>query len=786
MLVGAFFLASLALATAGTAGVAARQKPGPITVRGVAAHVSHSGFSLVTHHGTYTVVLTSLTAISTLGRTGHSTVHDGDHVGVHGFLSGHTFRAMTVRIYPSHAKPKPYTVYGSVAAIRSAEVDLVVNGKRVTAVLTSSTRIQVGGAPGTAADLRPGQRIRARLQPGSGGLSVIDLHIYHQKTAAPHVQLHGVIIAVSGDALTVRVGAHTYVVKLTTTTTYYSPSGAKPAPGETGTIYACCQGQPLVATSVHLAAPPPARTTLLHGWITGSTAHSLRISTGTQTIEVTLGTLTVYSVGNAAVGVKALRIGDEVSLRVTAGNAPRATNVHVLASSRQPHTLRGTVIKIGRGSFTLLDRGRRYTVTITSGTRAASAGRPAGVSSLRPGDTVTAVGHQTGPASLAADRLTISHHVAASHTLRGTLKAIRGPVLTVADEFGVRHQVHLSRGVRVQLHGRPAPPGILVVGTRVTVRYTMSGSIYLASRVTVSVTSRSVSGRVLWAHGRDFSVSSRGGKTVRVHLDTGVYVLDGTKRVSPAGGTYVGVSGYALPSGVVLATRARLVRKAVSLSGTLTASGHRPVLQSSSGATYRLRYTSKTLVSTGRERVDLTASTVPVGAHVHVTGEIGPSGRVVVTEMTVRLTAVTERGTVAAIQGSVLTMTLPSGKLTVRTGASTTLTQGSKPLTLAGVVVGDDITVSGYAGGSGVVLARAIDVHRLLSAFDGTIASLTSIGFVLQAADGTHDVILSPATVRSADLPATLTVGLSIHVTGYRRGDGSILATRLRPGKKTP
>jgi cytoskeletal protein CcmA (bactofilin family) len=101
-------------------------------------------------------------------------------------------------------------------------------------------------------------------------------------------------------------------------------------------------------------------------------------------------------------------------------------------------------------------------------------------------------------------------------------------------------------------------------------------------------------------------------------------------------------------------------------------------------------------------------------------------------------------------------------------------------LTLADIVSGDDVTVYGYALSGGTIVARKITVHRRLLAVDGTVASITDQSFVLTAADGPHTVLISGATAVLGPVGTVLAAGMKVHVTGYLRGDGIILATRVR------
>jgi hypothetical protein len=52
-------------------------------------------------------------------------------------------------------------------------------------------------------------------------------------------------------------------------------------------------------------------------------------------------------------------------------------------------------------------------------------------------------------------------------------------------------------------------------------------------------------------------------------------------------------------------------------------------------------------------------------------------------------------------------------------------------------------------------------------------------GLTLTTSAGTVHVLVRADT----QVTGSVSIGLTIHVTGYRRGDGVILATRVRPGK---
>jgi hypothetical protein len=175
-----------------------------------------------------------------------------------------------------------------------------------------------------------------------------------------------------------------------------------------------------------------------------------------------------------------------------------------------------------------------------------------------------------------------------------------------------------------------------------------------------------------------------------------------------------------------------------------------------------------------------------VGAKVHVRGSLASDGSVKVQELDVRLASVVLRGQVTAIIGSTWTVEVAGESKTVRLLSATTFAQGSHSLVASDVVAGDDVTVYGYGIRGNEIMARKVLVHRRLMAVDGTVASLTNDGFVLSASDGSDRVILSTTTIFTGGTNADVVVGATVHVTGYRRGDGVILATHVRIGKKRP
>jgi hypothetical protein len=117
-----------------------------------------------------------------------------------------------------------------------------------------------------------------------------------------------------------------------------------------------------------------------------------------------------------------------------------------------------------------------------------------------------------------------------------------------------------------------------------------------------------------------------------------------------------------------------------------------------------------------------------------------------------------------------------AGQHVLHLDPAATLLQGSRSLLPADVVVGDDATAEGYTVRDGI-LVRKLMVHRPLVGLDGTVAALGAGGLTLLTPAGSVRVAIGTDT-QVTGAPA---VGMAIHVTGYRRGDGVILATRVRP-----
>ncbi len=769
---------------------ASRHKPGPTFIRGVVISTGTTGFVLRTTHATFQVLVVAATSVTEKGKSGRVAILAGDHVGVRGFVEGSRIRAIYVHIYPRKAKPKPYTIRGTVTGVQGATIVIKVGNLPVTVVLTAKTIVRFGSRLSTPAVVSVGVRVQARVARQGSRLVAIRIHVYHRKAGGKHLRVHGTVVSVASGSIGVRSGSQVLTLRTTSSTRVYlgnkrSTSTAVRA-GSAVTVYVCCQGGALVATSIHVHKTGSGHhaTTLLRGWVQRLGAGSMTISTTAGPIQISTDSATRYTVGATKVGAGAVHVGDEISVRATRiNNGWQAVSIHVYLSSRRSRTVVGVVVAVSPTRLVVLSRGKRYTVLLGAHPTISLAGRLVAAWSLLPGDHVRATGRLTGPASLAATHITARRVAPKKHTVRGTITSVGAGTVSLVDAGGVRHQILITTRTVILVHRRPAARSLLFVGIHATAQCLMVSGRLVADRISLTLVARTMTGRVVRVT-RWYLLVRRGTTEItRVDLPSGVSVMDGSQRVTVGIGADVQAAGYEVHTGEIRAISVRVVHLAVDLSGTVVAGSGTLTLQTSQGERYRLRITPSTQVSTGRDAIVLTATSIPQGARIRVQGVMGADGRVTVSQLTIRLTSLTLRGTVTAITATSLTVTTPSGPSTVRLSPAVTYAQGTHPMDLSGIVSGDDVTVYGYDGGHGIVLARKILVHRRIAGMDGTVASLTPGGFILTAADGPHAVILTSTTVFTGLTPTTIMVGMVVHVTGYRRGDGSVLATRVRIGK---
>lgn len=766
--------------------VGARHKSGPVTIRGVATHVSSDRFTLqTTTHGAYVVDDTPPTQVVEKGRTGRLRLIEGNHVGVRGYVKGRTIRAIQVRVYP--VAPKQVSIRGTIAGIAGNGVRVHTGATFATIVVTSSTVIQSSSSSLRLSDLRVNDRVDARVVASGHDVVAVRIHVYRTQAAQRHVQVRGTVVTTIPHGLVVRPpGSSAQTIALNTQTRYYSGAArtsGSPHIGDQVTVYACCAGHPLVADSIHVhQTKATTRSTELRGTVVALSSTNLRLDTPRAPL-IRLQSSTVFEVGAVRTTRTSIRVGDLISVRGSAsGGTFTAARVHVFQASRKVSTVRGMVTAVSSSSLRVVERGATYSVVVGSKTSTRLSGRPIPPSQIRLGDHARAVGRLTGH-RLQATSVDVSRAVTKEVTVRGMLTAGGSTWLQVTHSSGARETVRLDSHTRVMFQGHATTGASLFPGMRVVARGTRSGTELHASSVTASAKVSSETGRVVNQAGSNIEIQRSSGTLVRVDLPTGVVPRDGAHAVAVrqiGHGAYLRVSGYLEPSKVLRATTVTVLHPTLTVRGILSWHGGVASVRTATGATYAARFGRSSSVLASQLDVPLQPADIPSGTTVDLVGAVDLSGSLAVQTVTVRLHSTTLRAKVDSLQSGGLSLGVGGGSVRVRINSGTTISQGSHPLLVGDIVAGDVVTVYGYALKDGAVTARKISVHRRLLGLDGIVASVSDKSFGLTASDGSHTVLVSSTTLIFGVAGASLSNGMKVHVSGYLRGDAVILATRVR------
>ncbi|GAC1510665.1 MAG: hypothetical protein NVS2B16_11010 [Chloroflexota bacterium] len=425
----------VALATAGDV----RQKPGPATIRGVVRHAGASTFTLTTAtKGTFDVRVRPATTITVRGGHGKTRLNDGDHVGVRGFVHGRQVIAISVRVYPT--KPKVNSLTGTVVTATGGRVVVASSGHQVSVQITSATTGDAASASGSGIRLHVGDRVRFRVVQVTQGLVALSIHIFHPHVAAHHVQLHGTLTVNSPSSITVRAGTHTYPVGLTSQTRVYLGSGqASPRSlhsGDTVTVFACCDGQALRATSIHARTSRNSGAHLkVLGVVTALTGNRISVLSGSRRYVMTAGSTTRVYVGARAVSTRDLRVGQSVTVFACCGpQSQMASSIHVrvVKAPQRSSLVRGMVTSVTGNRVRLAVGAGQVDVELQASTTYDRGGGSATKSDLRPGVSVSVRGHVAG-SGVRAQRIHIFVTSLRSQRIKGTVvSASRSTVIARA------------------------------------------------------------------------------------------------------------------------------------------------------------------------------------------------------------------------------------------------------------------------------------------------------------------------------------------------------------------
>ena len=94
----------------------------------------------------------------------HTLVHVGTHIGVHGYLSGRTLKAVEVTVYVEKhpAKPKEHTVRGTVVGTGSGWINVALGAKQYHFVLAPGAVVIYRLLPTDLSIAKVGQRVDVR------------------------------------------------------------------------------------------------------------------------------------------------------------------------------------------------------------------------------------------------------------------------------------------------------------------------------------------------------------------------------------------------------------------------------------------------------------------------------------------------------------------------------------------------------------------------------------------------------------------------------------------------
>lgn len=764
----------------------ARTKSGPVTIRGVAHSVTAHSFDLITHsQGRLRVELRPQTEIREKGRKSTSSVRDGEHVGVRGYLHAGVLTAIRVTIYP--VKAKPFTVTGVVVQANGSTVTVKSGAKTIILHLWSKTKVRVGSRPGVLSQLRVGDKISARVVGTSTGIVVTAIRVYSRTAAEHHVVLRGVLSRVSGSAIVVTAAGARVTVLVSHRTMVYrgrARVGSRDlVSGQMVVVHACCAGKRLVATSIHI------RMTIAHvpsvtvkGQVVAVGRNRLTLKTSTGVRDVLLGSSTRFELGAKRIHPQDLRVGDQVSARgQVSGGVLEAVRVHVYPEYRQVRHISGIIASISASSFVIERGAKRYIAVADRATAVFMSGKPVPYSRLQKGERVKVTGRLLAPNQIEARRIDARPIPLKTVTLHGVVSEIHREGFTLVDRHGVQHKVRLARGTHPRLHGLPAPAEAFFPGVLVTVKASVSGGEVSATLVTLHVVQRSVLGRVISVRGTLLSLRSSPSRAELIDVPPHDSIRDGTRHLtlnSIGIGAYLQVTGYVEAKSRLRAAEVKVAHPNLDITGTVVGVPPSLVVETGTGEKFKIRLSSKVDVVTSRSHVSIVPRDIPLQARVRIQGMMETDGALTAHAIFVQLQSVSVRGTVIQIAGSVVTMHVDSGMMRLQLLDSAAVTQGKHAIDIRDVVPGDSVTAYGYVT-AGDVLVRKLEVHRRIVGVEGSVSALTPDGFLLVTSDGVQRVIVSPGLPVSGTVQS-IGVGVRVHVSGYRRGDGVILATRLR------
>jgi hypothetical protein len=852
-------------------GVAAsRHRPGPVTIRGSVSALWRGGFTLHSpSKGDFKVEVSSLTSfwIKTT-RISLNAVKLGAHVGVRGYLNGHTLRAIRVALYPSrHVKPpKEETLRGTVIAVQAGSLDIEVSNHAVHVRVGSHTVVEERHHAVLLSLAQHGQRVDVRGYPSGHDIvatrvTLLVMHVKHPPThtirgtvigvyrggfilrttsgqllhvtyngrvrTGAMVSVHayavggryhaqrvrelralpvktsldrGKILAVGHGWIRVQAGRSTIVVVVESTTRITHGSQAAQmsalAHGQRVAVRYQREGTRRVATSIHIyamrrATHPP--TQELRGGIVHVHGDTVTIRIGSRVRAVRISRTTHVTYGSHRGSVRMLAAGQRISLRYYVQSKQLvATSIHIYAAAARIHTMTGVIIAIRGDQLTVEDRGHAHTVVLSRATRVWQNNHPVVRAGLRVGEQVRIHGTDDTRGFMQAARVDIlplpisrrqNNHLPT--TVRGAIVTVTHMLVTLRTSVGNRVVVRLDGHTHVNVHGQSIPITWLFPGPTATVHVTpATKEPPLATLIEFHPKSHTLSGDVVASSNNALLVQDRSGARQQVLLQVARITDEGRRMTGVEVGAHVRVDGFILPNSKEAALIVIVTHPLIRVYGLVTAVSSRDVtIAERSGAHVILRFPKGVLAEAPRTGQKFLPHSIPIGSQLHATG-VRHGGVIVVQTAILTLKSLLLRGSVTNLLAAGFILSAPGGTITIHVTSQTHITVGRTPAALATIMVGDEVTVRGYADATGGILAHSIDIHRRAITRTGDISNLQAQSFDLVGRDrSVIHVLVEPTTIV---MEAGMTVPLSklangqhVTVNGHLRPDGALEATRI-------
>lgn len=228
-----------------------------------------------------------------------------------------------------------------------------------------------------------------------------------------------------------------------------------------------------------------------------------------------------------------------------------------------------------------------------------------------------------------------------------------------------------------------------------------------------------------------------------------------------------------------------------SSRGNLTVtgvSGQTITAKQSDGTAVTIQTTSSTVFTRAGKTVSLSA--VTSGEQIYAGGTKNSDGSITAKYVAIELPSY--RGTVTAVNGSIITLKDRKGTTqTITTTSSTRFTRGGQSASLSDVKTGDQIAASGTLNSDGSLNAQVVAI--VLPHVDGQITTISGTIITIQERDGTTYTIKVSSSTTFTDGQtkgklslSDLKVGEEIHAEGTQNSDGSLEAISIVVGHHAP